>query len=114
MILQWQNPQLHAIYKNEHVQELLAMLKDKDSGYKDALFIVLAHIGKMETQYEKMVMELSGMRQALAEAERQRHPIKNAMQNTVIEAQSKLLDFRDTLARLKQTIIDGCKAAIAT
>ena len=100
------------ILENGQVQELLSLLKESDATTRAALVSVLAHIGKMETQYESMVAELSGMRQTLAEAERQRHPIKNAMQSTVIAAQSRLLDFRDTLAGLKQTIINGCRAAI--
>ena len=102
------------ILENEHVQELLSLLKEGNANTRTVLVSVLACVGKMEAQYANMVTELSGMRQALAEAERQRHPIKNAMQSTVIAAQARLLDFRDALMRLKQTVIDGCRAAIAT
>jgi len=102
------------ILENEYVRELLAALKETDATTRTALVSVLAHIGKMETQYTNMVTEIPGLRQELAEAERQRHPIKNAMQNTIIGAQARLLDFRDALMRLKQTVIDGCRAAIAT
>ena len=101
------------ILENEQVQKLLTVLKETDATTRAALVSVLAHIGKMETQYADMVTELSGLRQELAEAERQRHPIKNAVQNTVIVAQAQLLDFRDALMRLKQTVIDGCRSATA-
>ena len=70
------------ILENEYVRELLAALKETDATTRAALISVLTHIGKMETQYTNMITEISGLRQELAEAERQRHPIRNAMQSS--------------------------------
>ena len=99
------------ILENEHVQELLALLKENDTTTRTALVSVLAHIGEMEEQYKAMTAELSTMREMLTEAQRQKHPARAAMQNAVIGAQSRVLGFRDMLAGLKQSIIDGCRAA---
>jgi len=52
------------------------------------------------------------MRRDLAEAQKNNHPIKNALQKAVITMQAQVLDLRDKLGELKQAVIDGCKNAV--
>lgn len=54
------------------------------------------------------------MRQELKTAQEEKHPVKNALQKTVIVMQGQVLDLRDKLAGLKQNVIDGCRNAVAT
>ena len=49
----------------------------------------------------------------LAEAEKHNHPIKNALQKTVIVMQAQILEMREKLTALKQSVIEGCKNAVA-
>jgi hypothetical protein len=53
------------------------------------------------------------MRQELATAQEQNHPVKNAMQKAVITMQGQVLELRDKLALLKQNVIEGCKSAVS-
>jgi hypothetical protein len=100
------------LIKNEHVQELLNILKDKDDSQRTALMAVLAHVGKMEQQYKKLEDTLADVRGALAEAEAKSHPAKAEMRKFAISIQVEGLSLRDGLAKLKQNIIAGCRAAV--
>lgn len=66
----------------------------------------------MEKQLDAAVNELAAMRRELQTAQEQNHPVKTAMQKTVIAMQGQVLDLRDKLAKLKQNIIDGCRNAV--
>lgn len=74
---------------------------------------MLGQIAGMEKQLAAAVEELAAMRGELAEAQKQNHPVKTAMQKAVIVMQGQVLELRDKLAELKQTVIDGCKSAVA-
>lgn len=101
------------IMDNEHVKELLAILKENNSPSTKDFLSVLNQVGAMEKQLESAVKELAAMRQELKIAQEQNHPVKTALQKAVIVMQGQVLDLRERLAELKQSIIDGCKSAIA-
>ncbi len=102
------------IKDNEHVKELLAILRENNSPSTKDFLAVLNQVGAMEKQLEATVKELAAMRQELKIAQEQNHPVKTALQKTVLVTQEQVLDFRERLAELKQNIIDGCKNAVAT
>jgi len=99
------------IMENENVVELLSILRDNNRSDK-ALLAVLGQVTAMEKQLAAAVRELAAMRRDLAEAEKRNHPIKNALQKAVITMQAQVIEMRDKLAALKQSVIDGCKNAV--
>ncbi|MBA9086046.1 hypothetical protein FHR92_002519 [Fontibacillus solani] len=101
------------ILENEHVKELLAILRDNNSPSTKDFLAVLNQVGAMEKQLDAAVKELSAMRQELKTAQAQNHPVKTALQKAVIVMQGQVLDLRERLTELKQTVIDGCKNAVA-
>ena len=101
------------ILENEHVKELLAILKENNSPSTKDFLSVLNQVGAMEKQLDTAVKELAAMRQELRTAQEQNHPVKTALQKAVIIMQEQVLDLRERLANLKQNVIDGCKNAVA-
>jgi len=100
------------IAENRHVKELLSVMEANNMpGAKD-LLAVIGQVGAMENHLADMVKELATLRRELAEAQRQNHPIKTALQKAVIVLQAQVLELRDNLAGLKRDIIDGCKNAL--
>lgn len=77
------------------------------------MLAVLNQVATMEKQLDAAVKELAAMRQELKTAQEQNHPVKHALQKTVIAMQGQVLDLRDKLAELKQHVVDGCKNAVA-
>ena len=102
-----------SIIDNEYVQELLAILNENNAPSTKDFLDVLKHVTAMERQLDTAIGELAAMRQQLAEAEANNHPIKNTLQKSVITMQSHVLDLRDRLAELKNNIIEGCKNAVS-
>lgn len=100
------------ILENEHVKELLAILRENNSPSTKDFLSVLNQVGAMEKQLDAAVKELAAMRQELKTAQEQNHPVKTALQKTVLVTQGQVLDFRERLAELKQNVIDGCKNAM--
>lgn len=101
------------ILENEHIKELLAVLREHNSPSTKDFLAVLHQVGAMEKQLDAAVKELATMRQELRTAQEQNHPVKTALQKAVIVMQGLVLDLRDKLAELKQNVIDGCKNAVA-
>lgn len=93
--------------------ELLSLLEKHNAPGQQDLLAMLGQIAGMEKQLAAAVEELAAMRGALAEAQKQNHPVKTAMQKAVIVMQGQVLELRDKLTELKQTVIDGCKSAVA-
>ena len=56
------------IMENEHVQELLKIMRDNKVPSMNDFLAVLNQVGAMERQLEAAVLELQGMRRELAEA----------------------------------------------
>lgn len=100
------------IIDNEHVKELLAVLREHNSPSTKDFLSVLNQVGAMEKKLEAAVKELAAMRQELKTAQEQNHPVKTALQKAVIVMQGQVLDLRERLSELKQNIIDGCKNAV--
>lgn len=101
------------ILENEHVKELLAILRDNNSPSTKDFLALLNQVGAMEKQLDAAVKELAAMRQELRTVQEQNHPVKTALQKAVIVMQGQVLDLRERLAELKQNVIDGCKNAVA-
>ncbi len=66
------------ILENEHVKELLAILRENNSPSTKDFLAVLHHVGAMEKQLDAAVKELAAMRQELRTAQEQNHPVKTA------------------------------------
>lgn len=101
------------IMDNEHVKELLAILRENNSPSAKDFLALLKQVGQMERQLDAAVKELAAMRQELRTAQEQNHPVKTALQKAVIIMQGQVLDLWERLAELKQNVIGGCKNAIA-
>jgi hypothetical protein len=95
------------------VTELLNLLEANNMPGAKALLTTINQVSAMEKHFSAMVDQLAVMNQALAEAQRQNHPIKNAMQKAVTIIQGNVLDIRDKLNGIKHNIIVGCKNALA-
>ena len=97
---------------NEHVADLIKILHDHNHPAAKDLTAILKQIGAMEINLEAAVKELTAMRQDLAEAQKQKHPVRNVLQKAVILMQGHILELREKLADLKQDFVDGCKNAL--
>lgn len=98
------------IMENEVVKELLALLKENQAQGGKELAAAFRQVGKLEKQLAAAVGELKTMREDLAQM--QNHPLKTALQKSVITLQDRILALRDNLAELKAGIIEGCKNAL--
>ena len=102
-----------SLAENEHVKELLGILKDNG---KDAagLTALLNHVKGVEDFVKQAENKIADMKSQLDEMkEIQNHPIRNALQNTVKALETKVAEIKEQLAELKANIIDGCKSAVA-
>jgi len=98
--------------ENEHVKELLGILRDngKDAAGLNAL---LDHVKGMEDFVKKAESKIEDMKSQLEEMkEIQNHPIKTALQNTIKSLEAKVSEIKAHLAELKSNIIEGCKNAV--
>jgi len=99
---------------NPYVKELFSTLQDNG---KDAsgLIALLCHINDMEKYVKRADDTISEMKSQLADMkEVQKHPVKTALQNAIKTLEQKVADIKGRLAALKNSIVDGCKKAVAT
>lgn len=101
------------LLKNEDVQELLAILSKHDMPSAQDLLAVVNQIDTMGKQLSVAVNELTAMRRELAEAQKQSHPVKDALKNAVKAMEKQVASLRERLAALKQNVVEGCKQAVA-
>lgn len=99
------------ILENEAVKELLALLKENQARGGKELAAAIGQVAEMEKQLAEAVGELKTMREDLAQM--QNHPLKAALQRSIITLQDRILALRDNLAELKAGIIESCKQALA-
>lgn len=99
------------IMENEAVKEFLALLKENQAQGGKELAAAIGQVAVMEKQLAAAVGELKTMREDLAQM--QNHPLKTALQKSIITLQDRILALRDNLAELKAGIIEGCKNALA-
>jgi len=99
------------ILENEAVKELLALLKENQAQGGKELAAAIGQVAEMEKQLAEAVGELKTMREDLAQM--QNHPLKAALQKSIITLQDRILALRDNLAELKAGVIEGCKKALA-
>lgn len=101
------------LLENEHVKELLAILKENSINSKD-LLDVIGYVGAMERQLDAAVGELSAMRRELADMrEEQDHPVRTALQKAIQALENKIVETKERLDAVKADIIEGCKNAVA-
>lgn len=101
------------LMENEHVKELLSIMKENRVDSKD-LRELLGHVGDMERQLDAAVKELTAMRRELnGMREDQNHPARTALRNTTRSLEGTVKETRGRLATLKNSIIEGCKNAVA-
>lgn len=99
------------ILENEAVKELLALLKENQAQGGKELAAAIGQVAEMEKQLDAAVGELKTMREDLAQM--QNHPLKTALQKSIITLQDRILALRDNLTELKAGVIEGCKQALA-
>ena len=100
------------ITENEHVKELLGILKTHKSPSMKEFTAVLNHVAAMEKQLEAAVQELTAMRRDYAEAIKKNHPVKNTIERATVHLNSQIELLRERLTELRQAVIDGCKNAV--
>lgn len=99
--------------RNKEVANLLALLGKHNPPSLADFRMLLNKVNEVEQQLEAAVRELAAMREALSEAEQHRHPAANAMRKAVIAMQTHILELREKLSALKQTVIEGSRNALA-
>ena len=99
------------ILENEAVKELLALLKENQAQGGKELAAAFGQVAEKAKQLAEAVGELKTMREDLAQM--QNHPLKAALQKSIITLQDRILALRDNLAELKAGVIEGCKKALA-
>jgi len=107
------NTESAQLAENEHVKELLGILKDngKDTS---GLYALLDHVKGMEDFIKIAENKIEDMKTQLDTIkEIQNHPIKAALQNTVKALETKVSEIKIQIAELKTGIIEGCKNAVA-
>ncbi|MFZ5975110.1 hypothetical protein SAMN02745975_01531 [Geosporobacter subterraneus DSM 17957] len=101
------------LLENEHVKELLAILKENSVSAKDFLDVI-GYVGAMERQLDAAVGELSAMRRELADMrEEKNHPVRTSLQKAIQALENKITETRERLEAVKAGIIEGCKNAVA-
>lgn len=101
------------LLENEHVKELLAILKENRVSNQDFMNVI-GYVGAMERQLDTAVNELSAMRRELSELrEQQSHPMRLALQKAIRALEEKIAETRERLETVKSNIIEGCKNAVA-
>lgn len=101
------------IQENEHVKELLAILRENNAPSTQDFLAILNQVGAMEKQLDAAIKELAAMRREMNEAWEQNHPIKTALQNAVKTMERNVAALRERLDAVKQNVIEGCKNAVA-
>lgn len=100
------------IMENEHVMELLSILKENG---KDAsgLIALLGSVSSMENQLNKAAQDLQNVMHELnSMRDEHSHPLRTALQNAAQSMEDNLNETRSRLESLKEKIIDGCKQAV--
>ena len=99
--------------ENEHVKELLGILKDNGRD-TSGLTAILNHVKGMEDFVMQAENKIADMKSQLDEMkEIQNHPIKTALQNTIKSLESKVAVIKEQITEIKANIIDGCKNAVS-
>lgn len=101
------------LLENEHVKELLALLKENRVSNQDFMNVI-GYVGAMERQLDTAVNELTAMRRELSELrDAQSHPLRIALQKTIRALEEKIAETRARLEAVKANITLGCKNAVA-
>ncbi len=101
------------IMENENVRELLSLLKENRAPTMQDLLDVLTYVAEMERQFGEALNELQGIRQELSAAQKYNHPAKATLQNAVKTVEENVATLREQLEAIKQSVIDGCRNAVA-
>lgn len=101
------------VLENEHVQELLTILRENNAPTTQDFLAIINQIDSMERQLDAAVQELAAMRRELNAAREQTHPVKNALQNAVKTLDKNTATLRERLDEVKRDVIDCCKNAVA-
>lgn len=101
--------------ENEHVKELLSILKENGKGADaSGLAAIVGYVGSMENQLNRAAEDLKAVMTELnAMREERNHPLRTAIQNAAQSMEANINETRTRLEALKDKIIDGCKQAVA-
>jgi hypothetical protein len=101
------------LMENDHVRELLSILKENSVSTKD-LLEVLGAVTAMERRLAAATEELATVRQELAALRETGHrPARRALQNTADAMERGLSAAKEQLAQIKAAVVEGCKNAVA-
>ena len=98
--------------ENEHVRELLGILKEHG---KDAAFLtaIIGSVTAMERQLTATAKGLDGMQRELSTMREERdHPIKTMLEKASRSLSAKIKGLRARLKAIKDGIVNGCKKAV--
>lgn len=94
---------------NEYVQALFSILQENRSN-SDDIMAVVRHVSTMEQQLGAALGELAAMRREVNDLH---HPVKTAVQKAIHSLGEKIADAREKLATVRESIVEGCKNAVA-
>ncbi len=100
------------LLENEHVKELLAIMRENNAPSMQDFLAILGQVGAMERQLDAAVKELAAMRRELNEAREQAHPVKTALKIAAETLDKNVAALRERLDAVKQNVIEGCKNAV--
>ena len=101
------------IIDNQHVKELLKIVRENEAHQMKDLMTVLYKVAAMERQLGNAMNELAAMQKQLDEARALNHPALAAMEKAVINTQNFIQDLREKLTAIKKDIVSGCKGAVS-
>jgi len=101
------------IMSSKDVKELLEILHNNNASTKMDFIAVIDQVKAMEKQLNIAINTLTAISRELADAQKNNHPAKNAIQTAVIVLQGQVSVLREKLAVLKANIISGCREATA-
>jgi len=99
--------------QNECVKELFSILNDNGRD-TTGLAALIGHVSEMENFVKRAEDKIADMKNQLAEMkEVQNHPVRKALQNAIKTLENKVAQVKEQLAQIKDSIIEGCKNAVA-
>ena len=100
-----------SIMENEHVRELLDLLKLYQPPGGTDLINAVQQISDMERRLAEATDELKAMRQEVQKMQESR--LKTSLQKTNAALEKRIHVMHEKLAELKSNIVEGCKRALA-
>ena len=114
-VKQPQGAQIIPINQNESVKDVLMMLKVNHADLSKQVQTMVGQVGELEKQLASATAELASLKSQLPKAnEGSKSPLSDALKQTVQNAQSQVSSLGECLSKLKNMLIEICRAMMDT